>query len=153
MKVEGPKSTSSVSQTRRARPAGASGTAGEFSAELDRVTGTEDESEGAAPVEGTGGVVGIGGILAAQTVSDQETGPQERRRRAQRSMELLERLEDIRRGLLRGAIPKDRLAELVRLMREKRERGADPVIARLTDEIELRAAVELAKLGLPVGVS
>jgi hypothetical protein len=38
---------------------------------------------------------------------------------------------------------------LVRTVREKRERGTDPVIARLLDEIELRAAVELAKLGLP----
>jgi len=32
------------------------------------------------------------------------------------------------------------------MMREKRERGADPVISRLLDEIELRAEVELAKL-------
>jgi hypothetical protein len=34
-------------------------------------------------------------------------------------------------------------------VRDTRERGTDPVIARLLDEIELRASVELAKLGLP----
>jgi len=54
--------------------------------------------------------------------------------------------EEIRRGLLVGSIPKERLGELARMMREKRERGADPVISRLLDEIELRAEVELAKL-------
>ena len=37
--------------------------------------------------------------------------------------------------------------DLARTMREKRERGADPIISRLLDEIELRAEVELAKLG------
>ena len=70
----------------------------------------------------------------------------ERQRRAQRGAELLDRLEEIRRGLLTGAIPKDRLAQLAQMMREKRERGADPMISRLLDEIELRAEVELAKL-------
>ena len=52
----------------------------------------------------------------------------------------------MRKGLLLGSIPKDRLAELARMVREKRERGADPVVSRLLDEIELRAEVELAKL-------
>ena len=59
----------------------------------------------------------------------------------------LDRLEDIRRGLLLGMVPKDKLAELARTVREKRERGADPVVSRLLDEIELRAEIELAKLG------
>jgi hypothetical protein len=150
LKVEGPKSTSGATQARKAQGPSRAATAGEFASELDRVSGAEEE--GAAPaVEGGSGVVGIGGILAAQNVGDRESSPQERRRRAQRGLELLERLEEVRRGLLLGAIPKERLAELARLVRDRRERGADPVIARLLDEIELRASVELAKLGLPVG--
>jgi len=48
-----------------------------------------------------------------------------------------------------GRIPKEKLAELARMVRDRREKGADPVVSRLLDEIELRAAVELAKLGLP----
>ncbi len=93
------------------------------------------------------GRINAGGILAAQSV-DPEGKPdhKERQRRAQRGTEILDRLEDIRRGLLMGAIPKDRLQELAQMMREKRERGADPMISRLLDEIELRAEVELAKL-------
>ena len=65
--------------------------------------------------------------------------------------EILDRLEEIRRGLLMGSIPKDRLQELAHLVREKRERGADPVVSRLLDEIELRAEVELAKLSRRIG--
>lgn len=148
MKVEGPKSTSSVRDTGRARKAGPAGKTGEFAAELDKVAGADEASgpEGAAEVSG---VVNVGGILAAQSVTG-ESGPgpdfKERQRRAQRGVELLDRLEEVRRGLLLGAIPKDRLADLARMVREKRERGADPVVSRLLDEIELRAEVEIAKL-------
>jgi hypothetical protein len=150
LKVEGPKSGSATGPIRRTGgTAGPSSASGKFSAELDKAIGAE--GEGSAPaVEGTGGVVGVGGSLAAQAVAPDDHSPQERRRRAQRGFALLESLEEIRKGLLLGRIPKDRLAELVRTVREKRERGTDPVIARLLDEIELRASMELVNLGLPV---
>ena len=67
-------------------------------------------------------------------------------RLAARGTEILDRLKEVRRGLLTGTVPKSRLQELAQLVREKRERGADPLISRLLDEIELRAEVELAKL-------
>ena len=146
MKVEGSKSTSSVQGAGRARKAGPAGKAGEFAAELDRLTGA-DEASGSDNADQVSGMAGIGGILAAQSVDpDGAPSHQERQRRAQRGTEILDRLEEIRRGLLTGAIPKDRLGDLARFVREKRERGADPVISRLLDEIELRAEVELAKL-------
>ncbi len=147
MKVEGPKSTSSVRDTGRARKAGPVGKAGEFAAALDKLGGVE-ETSGPDSAGDVSGIVNVGGILAAQSVSEPGTGPDynERKRRAQRGAELLDRLEDIRKGLLLGSIPKDRLGDLARMVREKRERGADPVISRLLDEIELRAEVEIAKL-------
>ena len=40
----------------------------------------------------------------------------------------------------------DKIDAPARLVREKRERGADPVVSKLLDEIGLRAEVELAKL-------
>lgn len=146
MKVEGSKSSSSVQGAGRARKAGPASKTGEFAAELDRLSGA-DEASAPEGVDQIGGVVGLGGILAAQSV-DPEGVPdhRERQRRAQRGAELLDRLEDVRRGLLLGTIPKSRLQELAHMVREKRERGADPVISRLLDEIELRAEVELAKL-------
>jgi hypothetical protein len=146
MKVEGPKSTSSVQQVRKTKKAGESASPGAFASELEKATA--DSGSEAAPVEQPGTVAGVGGILAAQTVGQEGAAPnyEERQRRAKRGQEMLDRLEEIRRGLLLGAIPKDQLGELARLVREKRERGADTVISRLLDEIELRAEVELAKL-------
>ncbi len=109
----------------------------------------DSESDEVGATDQVSAVAGLGGILAAQAV-DPQTGEapsyDERKRRARRGVEILERLEEIRRGLLLGTIPKDRLATLARLVREKRERGADPLISQLLDEIELRAEVELAKL-------
>jgi hypothetical protein len=146
LKVEGPKSTSSVQAAGRARKAGPAGKTGDFAAELDRVTGA-DEASAPEGVDQVGGVVGLGGILAAQSVDeDGKPDHKERQRRAQRGVDILDRLEEVRRGLLMGTVPKDRLQQLAHLVREKRERGTDPIIARLLDEIELRAEVELAKL-------
>lgn len=147
VKVEGPKSTSSVRESGRARKAGPAGKAGEFASELGKLEGA-DESAGPESAGEVSGIMNVGGILAAQSVQDAGAGPDynERKRRAQRGAELLDRLEDIRKGLLLGSIPKDRLGDLARMVREKRERGADPVISRLLDEIELRAEVEIAKL-------
>lgn len=143
MKVEGPKGPSSI-QGKKVKKASASG-GGDFAAELGRVSGA-DGADAAAPLDQASGVAGVEGIFAAQTVQGDQAGVEERQRRAKRGAEILDRLEEVRRGLLAGAIPKDRLADLARLVREKRESGADPVISRLLDEIELRAEVELAKL-------
>jgi hypothetical protein len=145
MKVEGPKGPSSV-QSKKVAKTGSAGGAG-FAAALDRA-GSDDAVAPAGATDQAFGVAGVEGIFAAQSVDPDggNTTTEERRRRAQRGAEILDRLEEVRRGLLMGAVPKDRLAELARLVREKREKGADPVISRLLDEIELRAEVELAKL-------
>ena len=58
----------------------------------------------------------------------------------------LDRLEDIRQGLLVGAISKPRLEELAGTIKETRESALDPVMSDILDEIELRAKIELAKL-------
>ncbi|MBL8642853.1 MAG: flagellar assembly protein FliX [Rhodospirillaceae bacterium] len=146
MKVEGPKGPSSV-QSKTVKKTGATGGAG-FARELSRVS-ADEAADSAAPADPAFGIAGVEGVFAAQAVESDlgsQTTPEERRRRAQRGAEILDRLEEVRRGFLMGAIPKDRLAELARLVREKREKGADPVVSRLLDEIELRAEVELAKL-------
>lgn len=148
MKVEGSKSSGSVQGAGKGRKTGKAG-GGDFASALDSVSGP-DEAAGPEGSEPVSGILGVGGLLAAQSVGDDAGAApdyKERQRRAQRGAEMLDRLEDVRRGLLMGAVPKDKLAELARMVREKRERGADPVVSRLLDEIELRAEIELAKLG------
>ncbi len=62
---------------------------------------------------------------------------------------MLDELEQIRLGLLLGQIPRARLEQLAQMVRARREQLDDPKLIAILDEIELRAAVELAKLSGP----
>ena len=109
-----------------------------FSVGVDSV----DEGHGAAR---TGGLAPLNGLYALQEVPD-ATG---RRARALRQgHDVLDRLEDLRMALLGGTLSGERLQSLVDAVRCQREKVADPRLAAVLDEVELRAAVELAKLGL-----
>lgn len=82
-------------------------------------------------------------LLALQEVDD----PGERRRRAlARAEHLLGDLEAVRDGLLAGTVNAETLHRLTERLRSGREEVDDPQLAGLLGEVELRAAVELAKL-------
>ncbi len=147
MKVEGPRATQGPN---RRKPVGrAADTAAlEFERALRGVLG-ESGDETAEAADGPSGVSGLTGLLAVQEVGAAEDATSGRRRRerlARRGEEMLDHLEEIRLGLLLGAIPKARLMDLARTVRAKREQGPDRQLDALLDEIELRAEVELAKL-------
>jgi hypothetical protein len=89
----------------------------------------------------------VDGLLSIQEMPDALVG---RRRAIMRGDGLLDRLEDLRLGLLAGVLPRDRLDELSRLARTARQSVDDPRLAAILDEIDLRAAVELAKLDAAV---
>jgi len=102
-------------------------------------------SEPAAPktVTGAAPLNGADAMLALQEVGDVT----ERNRKArERGNAMLDRLEAIRIGLLDGVVSSETIAELGKLVRDRRDGAGDPRLAGLLDEIELRAAVELAKL-------
>jgi hypothetical protein len=84
-------------------------------------------------------------VLAVQETPDAARGRAKQRAR-DRGMKMLDFLEEIRIGLLMGVIPKERLEQLAQIVRAKREQIDDPKLTAILDEIELRAAVELAKL-------
>jgi len=87
----------------------------------------------------------VDSILTVQAMQD--SGDQESRKQSkQYGLELLDRLDEIRDGLLIGAIPKDKLMELAQSMRQQRRQSDDPQLNQIIDEIELRAEVEIAKL-------
>jgi hypothetical protein len=88
-------------------------------------------------------VATVDNLFVLQEVGDELTG---RRRAVQRGAKLLDRLEDIRLALLTGSLPRGRLEALRQLAREQAEQVSDPQLATILDEIELRVAVELAKL-------
>lgn len=103
------------------------------------------EPEDAAPVRAHAPMGAVDGILAAQEVPDALKG---RSRGLARGYNLLDRLDDIRLGLLMGSIPRAGLLDLRRQLRERRGELRDPRLAAILDEIDLRAAVELAKLDI-----
>ncbi|MEQ8813761.1 MAG: flagellar assembly protein FliX [Thalassobaculum sp.] len=133
MKVESTKGTG-IGGIRRSGKSGKTG-GSEFSKLLD-------ETAEAGQAAGPSGVQPVDSVLSVQEVGDREGG---RRRARERADLLLDRLEDIRHGLLIGAIPHDRLQELATAMRQQRETIDDPQLKEILDEIELRARVELAK--------
>lgn len=86
---------------------------------------------------------GIDAILALQGVDNQ----QHRKKRAVRHGEsMLDALEDMKADLLLGQIGEGHLNRLMALVTRARQQ-ADPDLQALIDDIDLRAQVELAKLG------
>ncbi len=85
---------------------------------------------------------GVDALLALQEVD--ESG-ERRQRSRKRGDDLLDRLDEIRHGLLIGGVPRAALQNLSELVRIRRQEIADPQLQDVLDEIELRAAVELAK--------
>jgi hypothetical protein len=59
---------------------------------------------------------------------------------------ILDRLDEIRLGLLGGSLSRSVLADLERTVRRDRAGISDPALRELCDQIALRARVELAKL-------
>jgi hypothetical protein len=123
-----------------ARPGRASAGQGSFS--LPAAGG----AAGAAGVARTGGVSGVSGLEALLALQD-VGGPLERRRRAvSRAGRILDVLDEVKLALIDGDLSPAALDRLVRAVREERGNTDDGRLEGVLDEIETRAAVELAKL-------
>ena len=106
------------------------------------IADSEDEASTAA-VSSAGPLAAVDALLSLQEVPDATSG---RSRGLKRAEDMLDHLDAIRHGLLLGSIPRDKLNGLLAVVRERRDDVGDPRLAAVLDEIELRAAVELAKL-------
>ncbi|HSV29969.1 MAG TPA: flagellar assembly protein FliX [Candidatus Omnitrophota bacterium] len=140
MKVSGVGSGSSASGAKRVDKS--DGKKGEFKKALVEAMDTMEEVHA---VETASGIGAVDALLVVQSVGD-TTERESRRRLISRGEDILDRLEEIRHGLLLGVVPKEKLVQLAQMVRNKRENCADPRLGALLDEIELRAEVEIAKL-------
>ena len=104
-----------------------------------------DTTSGAGRTSAPANLNPMAGLLAVQE-TEEPLERQARKRATQRADTILDELEDIRLGLLMGTIPMAKLEQLAQLVRVKREQLADPRLQEILDDIELRAAVEIAKL-------
>lgn len=85
----------------------------------------------------------IDAILALQAVEDPLFA---RKKAVRRGQSILDTLEELKADLLAGLVSEGKLNRLVALVQQAKA-GADPALEGLIAEIELRARVELAKLG------
>ena len=104
-----------------------------------------DQAEEAQAVETPAAVGGIAALIATQQVGD-ALDREAKKRLVEYGNDLLDKLEELRHGLLLGAIPKDKLIAMAQMVRSRRDSTPDPRLSELLDEIELRVEVELAKL-------
>ncbi len=102
------------------------------------------EAPPAAAVSGGAALAPVDALLALQEVSDDPGG---RNRGQRRGEELLGHLDDLHLGLLSGRMSLGTLERLSATVTAKRGLVDDPRLVQILDEIEIRAAVELAKLG------
>lgn len=135
MKINGASGVGSAGGPGKAKPA-----AGGF--QVPQPAGAAGPAQ-IARTSGAAGVMSVDALLALQDVG----GPMERRRRSvRRAGRILDVLEGIKVNLLSGDISSGDLDKLLVAVRDERHATEDETLEGVLNEIETRAAVELAKL-------
>lgn len=139
MKVSGtagPTSAAGVAGARSSAPAAATG------GFQPTPSAAVSDTQGPMAASGVKAVGSLEALMALQEVG----GPLERKRRSvNRAGVILSALEGIKLDLLEGRLTAGAMQALSRAVREQRSLTDDPRLEGLLDEIETRAAVELAK--------
>jgi hypothetical protein len=96
-----------------------------------------------APAAQMSDISALNTMLSMQEISEEEV---RRQKLVQQGRNMLDTLELLRQKLLAGGIPAHMMIELERQLSVQKQSVADPALKALIDDIELRLAVELAKL-------
>jgi hypothetical protein len=97
----------------------------------------------AGSVSDVAATAGINNLLALQEISEEDV---HRRKLLQQGNNILDALEKLRRQILIGSVPRHTLIDIGRQLSVQKQAVSDPQLSALIEDIELRAAVELAKL-------
>lgn len=109
--------------------------------------GAEAGAARAGATGGTAGAATLAGLDAVLMLQTEAETPQERRRRSvRRGHDLLDGLDRLKAALLGGRVAARDLRAIAGRLSERGTESGDPRLDGLMAEIELRAAVELAKL-------
>ncbi|MHB2168819.1 flagellar assembly protein FliX [Alsobacter sp. R-9] len=112
-----------------------------------RFTVDTPAASSAGPAAGASATGALGTIESLLVLQGEEDPAQRRRRQAKRGGDILDSLDRLKAALLSGRIPMVDLLRLRALLGERRDATDDPRLDEVLAHIELRAAVELAKLG------
>jgi hypothetical protein len=124
-------------QPRRAGGRPGDAAAGEFTRYVDMRPSAPRNAPPAAPL------AGLGGVLAIQEVRDAAA---DRRRAVRRGHGLLDELHELQLGLIEGRLSEATLRDLAARLEDTRPALDDPKLAAVLDQIDIRAAIEMAKL-------
>ncbi len=137
MKIQGPSESQKTGKAKSATPTGKSN--GAFGAMF--TAGVKEASGLVAPVS----VASVDALLAVQAAED-PTERAAKRRMRERGVTLLEKLDEIRLGLLTGNMTVGQVIGIADVVASHREKVNDPKMSALLDEIDLRAQIEIAKM-------
>lgn len=133
-----PAAPAAAARRKRTGSVGASG----FSSLLSDVSESDAVGDSAA-ANALAATSALPGLLGLQEISDEEMA---RKQAVKHGFSTLDTLEDLRDALLMGSVPAGMLRQIERMVAQQRQQVADPRLLSILDDIELRAAVELAKL-------
>jgi hypothetical protein len=98
----------------------------------------------AARMAGVSGAMPMDALFSLQANED---ATERKKRQVRRGHDLLDGLDKLKAALLGGIVPTSQLTQLKIQLEQRRENTDDPRLEDLIGHIELRVAVELAKLG------
>lgn len=136
MKVTGPSGSRSATPARGAAPASSGG---------GFAVGQASAGAAAGPAVSAGSLSGVAGVSALMALQGVETALERRRRAVRRGGGLLDRLDELKVALLSGQPGAIALAGLRHGLDDACPEVEDDGLTSLLRQIDLRAAVELAK--------
>lgn len=136
MKVNGPRNLSGASGPRK--------TSGSRSTSGFAPQGAS-ASQGPSASGGLSGASAIGSIDALLALQGAGDFREAKKQATERAFSLLDVLDDLKLALLDGALPRQTLVRLMDTLKTRRDSTGDPRLEAMLDEVEVRAAVELAK--------
>ena len=137
MKISQTGSGAPVGRGRKAGKTEETGAGGSFKKHID-----DGGTAAASAPTGTAPLTALDGLLAIQETPDPTTG---KKRAVLHGDTLLDELKALQIGLSQGWVSEDTLKSLAHMLDRPRPAIDDPDLNQTLDDIELRAAVELAK--------
>ncbi len=137
MKIAQTRPNVSANRRRKVDNDGAAGSSERFASHF------QEETAAALGPAATAPLAALSSLLSIQEVSDKAD---DRRRAVLHGNDLLDELRELQIGLVQGSVSEESLRSIARLLDQPRPAIDDPALDQILSEIELRAAVELAKL-------
>lgn len=138
MKISQTGSGASANRSRKAGRAAGAGAADAFKNHI--------QDEAASSASGAAATAPLTALTALLAIQETPSSTSDRRRALLQGDTLLDELTELQIGLVQGWVSEDTLRRVSHLLNRPRPNIDDQALNQVLDEIEVRAAVELAKL-------